>query len=552
MSFRNERTLYKRKCNAPGHNEDIISVYSSDKPFTVYDDRYWWSDAWDINSYGKDYDFTKPFFKQFRELLERVPLINLSVTNNVNSPYCNVSQNEKDCYLNSASNESERVMYSNRLTNTKDSSDVYISDRNELCHELVDCAQNYHLLFSFGCKHCIDSAFLYDCVNCQNCFCCSNLRNKEFYIFNKPYSKKEYIQKIKEFNLGSFEEVKHATSLYHDMILRSIHKFAHILKSINVTGDNVRNAKNCINCFDIVGSPSAEDCKFLLWGGIGIKDSYDGGPGIGEVELIYDASDTGLGGSNNFFTSVVYGSYDIRYCINCHSSRHLFGCYGLRSKEYCILNKQYTKEEYERLVPKIIEHINSMPYIDKKGRIYKYGEFFPPELSPFAYNETIAQEYFPLSKAEAESKGFSWKDPEERNYQIDIKSEDLPDHIKDVKDDILDKIIGCIHQGKCNEQCTEAFRIIPQELEFYKRMNLPLPRLCPNCRHYQRLKQRNPLKLWHRKCQCTGNQSENGVYKNTISHFHGKEPCLNEFETTYSPERPEIVYCEKCYQTEVV
>ncbi|MEE8131863.1 MAG: hypothetical protein V3T98_02355, partial [Candidatus Paceibacterota bacterium] len=87
---------------------------------------------------------------------------------------------------------------------------------------------------------------------------------------------------------------------------------------------------------------------------------------------------------------------------------------------------------------------------------------------------------------------------------------------------------------------------------FYKKMNLPLPRLCPNCRHYQRIKQRNPLKLWHRKCQCAGKKSDNEVYKNTIEHFHKTDHCPNEFETTYSSERKEIVYCERCYQQEVV
>ena len=194
-----------------------------------------------------------------------------------------------------------------------------------------------------------------------------------------------------------------------------------------------------------------------------------------------------------------------------------------------------------------------MPYTDKKGRVYKYGEFFPPELSPFSYNETIAQEYFPLTKEEAEEKGYRWKDPEKRDYQITKKPSSLPDNINDVDDSIIKEIIGCEHEGKCNEQCTEAFKIIPQGLEFYRKMNLPLPRLCPNCRHYQRIKQRNPLKLWHRKCQCAGVDSDNKVYKNTTVHsHHGKNHCPNEFETSYSPEREEIVYCEKCYQDEVV
>ncbi|MFH1838287.1 MAG: hypothetical protein ABH808_02210 [Candidatus Kuenenbacteria bacterium] len=195
-----------------------------------------------------------------------------------------------------------------------------------------------------------------------------------------------------------------------------------------------------------------------------------------------------------------------------------------------------------------------------KEIIYRYGEFFPSELSPFCYKETIAQEYFPLTKEQAIEKGYSWKESEERNIIPDIKTNEIPDHIKDVKDDIVGKIIQCEHAelksdgtltANCNEQCSTAFKIIPQELEFYKKMNLPLPRLCPNCRHYQRIKQRNPLKLWHRKCQCHGTHSENGIYKNTIEHFHGNQPCPNEFEITYSPDKPEIVYCEKCYLAEV-
>ena len=218
-------------------------------------------------------------------------------------------------------------------------------------------------------------------------------------------------------------------------------------------------------------------------------------------------------------------SLNIRGCSNC------FGCYGLKMKNYCILNKQYTKEQYEELLPKIIKHMNDMPYIDSKGRIYKYGEFFPFELSPFSYNETVAQEYFPLTKEEAIKQGYKWKDKEERNYQIDIKIEKIPDSINDTIDNITSKIIECGHKGNCNQQCTEAFKIIPEELQFYQRMNLPLPRLCPNCRHYERLSQRNPMKLWHRSCM--------------------KEGCNNEFETTYDPNKPEIIYCEKCYQQEV-
>jgi len=78
---------------------------------------------------------------------------------------------------------------------------------------------------------------------------------------------------------------------------------------------------------------------------------------------------------------------------------------------------------------------------------------------------------------------------------MDCEVEYIPDDIKNVDDSILTKIISCEHKGACNEQCATAFKIIPQEIEFYRKMNLPLPILCPNCRYYQRLKQRNLFKL---------------------------------------------------------
>ena len=79
---------------------------------------------------------------------------------------------------------------------------------------------------------------------------------------------------------------------------------------------------------------------------------------------------------------------------------------------------------------KIIEQMNKIPYVDNKNRIYKYGEFFPSELSPFCYNETLAQEYLPLTRKEAKNQGYKWKEKEERNYAVDIKNENIPDDIK--------------------------------------------------------------------------------------------------------------------------
>ncbi|MCB9806736.1 hypothetical protein H6768_02390 [Candidatus Peribacteria bacterium] len=43
----------------------------------------------------------------------------------------------------------------------------------------------------------------------------------------------------------------------------------------------------------------------------------------------------------------------------------------------------------------------------------EWGEFFPLTLSPFGYNETVAQDYFPISEKEAQKKGYKWKSDDE-------------------------------------------------------------------------------------------------------------------------------------------
>lgn len=246
-----------------------------------------------------------------------------------------------------------------------------------------------------------------------------------------------------------------------------------------------------------------------------------------------------MNASHNAFGVLNHGGMENYYTYMCYNSKNIFGCVGIRNREYCILNKQYKKEEYEILVEKIKKDMDNNPYIDHKGRAYKYGEFFPPELSPFYYNETIAEDYYPITKEKALKFGFKWKEKEKKSYSINIKSGDLPDHIRDVPENIVGKVIECAHRGECEEQCTEAFKIRQDDLNFYKINNIALPRLCPNCRHYERLAQRNPLKLWHRTCMCD----------KTHPHHQGK--CNVEFETSYAPDRPEIIYCEKCYQQEV-
>jgi hypothetical protein len=341
--------------------------------------------------------------------------------------------------------------------------------------------------------------------------------------------------------------------IFHEELKNAIHRFADIFHSENVTGDRIESSHNCHHSFEI--SENA-DSKYV-WQILdkGGSDNYDITV-AGKPTLTYEGQGAGAGHGSKF----ILGSGDASYCQYAQSCisgcTYLFGCVGLTNKQYCILNKQYTKEEYETLVPKIIQHMNDMPYVDKNGREYRYGEFFPSELSPFGYNETLAQEYFPLTKEEALQKGYQWRDLDEKDYHITLKNEEIPDSVHNINDSIVQDIIQCAQSFDPKVSgCSTAFRIIPEELSFYKRMNLPIPRNCPNCRHYERLQERNPLKLWHRQCMCnrqTTEDKQQATHQNTAIHEHGDKACLNTFETSYAPDRPEIIYCESCYQAEII
>lgn len=546
LLFRNERVFYSKNCDLC--KKKIISMYSSDVVFPVYCYDCWWSDKWGAETYGRGYDFSRPFFEQLKDLWNAVPRACLVASQNVNSPYANFTYKCKNVYLSSSTIESEDVLYSWASDKNMSLADCYEIAGSELCYQSFNVERCYRSIFLVNSNDCLDSGFLYDCSNCKNCFLSSNLRNRQYMFKNIQCGKEEYQEKIRPY-LGSISGQERAKREFHDLLLKSVHRFARIIKSVNATGDNINNVKNVRHGFDVY---DVEDIAYAFRC-FEEKDSMDifgAGPGSNHS---YEGMCVGLEGSMEKFCAFTWENVlDIEYCAFSHNVQDSFGCIGLRNKRYSVLNKQYPKEEYEALVAKIKKHMAEMPFHDRSGKIYGYGEFFPPEFSPFAYNETIAHEYYPLTKEGALNKGYQWKDQEIRQYEITLKSEDLPDHISNVGDSIVKETIGCIHAGKCNEQCTFAFRIIPQELELYRKLNVPLPKLCPNCRHFERLKLRNPMKLWHRQCTCAGIKSDNGVYANQTNHFHGANHCPNEFETSYAPERPEIVYCEQCYQAEVI
>jgi len=540
--------LKKRTCDAPGHEEQIFSRFGDEK-VTVYDHQFWWSDKWDAPSFGREYDFNRPFFEQLKELYIAVPLPNLMIVNSINCEYCPSAQDCKDCYLIVGGFGSQECMYSITPVLSQRVVDSNISLACDTLYDCYACTKSFNLKYSVQCNDCLDSAFLYECRGCSDCFGCVGLRNKQYHIFNKPYTKEEYKKEMAKIDLGSRAVVWEYQKRFEKHLLAFPRKYADIKNSVNSTGHDILNAKNCKNCFQT--RDDIEDCSKVVLAARGVKESRDVWGGGLHSQLLYNCCQI-TGGQRIMFSSQIRNSHDVQYSRECFSSSNLFGCAGLRDKKYAILNKLYSKEDYEKMLPRIIEHMQAMPYRDSRGKTYQYGDFLPFEFSSFRYNESSLQEYFPLTREQALHEGFRWKDREEREYSPTMHASEMPDSIKDVSDSVLKDIIECAHQGSCLHQCTAAFRITPQELQFYRNYNIPLPSICPSCRATERTKWRLPFKLWHRQCRCNSRDDSIAKYQNTREHFHADRPCPNEFETPYQFDRPELLYCEECYNSEIL
>ncbi|MCX6807385.1 MAG: hypothetical protein NTZ80_01060 [Patescibacteria group bacterium] len=507
LSFRHGGSLHSRLCDLSG--KKMISMYPADTAFKVYESSEWWSDKWDGLNYGRGFDANRPFAEQFQDLYNSVPHVALVNTNAENSYYNSHTINSKNCYLIFGGTNNEDAMYGHFIISCKNVFDGMSINSCELCYEGISSIDCYDCKYFYSCRNCDDCLLVEDCQSCHSCIGCFGLRSKEYHVFNKPVSKDEY-KKIKEF-YASLNQQKLIDLKKKLNEIKSVepHIYAHIYNSEECTGDMIFNCRNCLNSFDC---RDCEDCKNLSFTPKS-KESYDCTFNAPDgCQFTCDAVST-TGTHSAFVTSTIWYGNDVYYSIECHYSNHIFGCTGLRNQEYCILNKKYNKADYEKTVAQIIEQMQ------KTG---EWGYFFPPKASPFAYNESLARYYFPSAEEQSLSYGWKWHSIDQSIPRVEkiIPADKLGvlADINKVPDDILKWAIECAETKR-------PFMIQPAELKFYRNMGLPIPLFHPEVRHQKRILSHNPRHLWIRQCN----------------------KCGIDMQTSYSPDRPETVYCEKCY-----
>lgn len=490
--------------------KQIITMIPETAPFPIYEREEFISDDWDRMAYGQDYDSTKPFLDQLVALQAKMPHPHQLGNKNVNCQWTDDWWESKECYLSRSGFRNEFLSYSYRVVTSKESIDLTYCFDMEQSYDCLNCFKSYRLKYSFNCHDCVDSAFLYDCRNCTNCFMSWNLRNKSYCILNQQYTKEEYAEKMKQYNLKSYASVQQLKQQFARRLSQeAVHRANLNVQTVNSTGNFLNEDKNCSDCafFD-----TSENSRRILRG-IGAKDCIEG------ICCAFNEKS-----SRGALDQFGYGNTCCLYATNCRYSFYLdacedceycFGCVGLKKKKYCILNKQYSKEEYEALTEKI--------KTDMKTR-GEWAKFMPFAMAYGGYNVSLAQLLFPKTKEEILAMGAKWEETPTPSYQGAISSDELPDAIDAVSDDITKQRVVCVESKL-------SYNIAPRELAFYKQHGIPLPQ-----RHFdwRTLNRFRPMSLMVKP------QRGNCYY------------CKEEIEHYYDPQLGyQKIACVPCYQKNI-
>ncbi len=505
--------LFKRDCMAPEHAEKMISTFPPDCPFPIYDYKYFIGDAFDPLSFGMEYDPAQSPLSQLLTLRKQFPLpsfLNRDLAS-TNSDYSSGGRNTKNAYYAGGCFECEDVWYTNFANKSKvvmDSRTIRNSDHvygSQLCDHL------FRVSFAYFSNNCLNSMFLFDCHNCQDCFGCVNLRNKKYCVWNEQLSKEAYEQFLQSVYPLSRTTVAEYEKKFWGLVRTLPMNASHNVGSQNVSGVGIVNSKDV---HDIVDAVKAEHVRHAD-SPLGHHDSMDllfsGGS-----DHLYGT--TNIGSSSSWVKFSVSSKYctDSEYIFNCKNVSYCFMCFGLQGKSCCVFNKQYDEKEYFTLVDTI------------KTALLEQGEYadgLGMEFSAQAYNISLGQIAYPLTDAAIrEFGGYVAGEAESNAGDIAVLAKDeIPETIDAVSDDILNGTIRCEETGK-------PFRIVPTELAFYRDMKLPLPTRHPQVRMEERMHMAPTGKKYTSTCA----------------------KCGKTIDSLFDPKEKYLLYCERCYQLEVV
>lgn len=518
MLFRNDRSFYKGKSDHDGNS--IISIYPPWTDATVYEVNSRYQDFWNPMSYTKDWEERDDVFDVMWKLIKKVPRLNVDGIWCENSDYCNYCGYDKNCYMDIAGENNEDCYYCLFTKYSKRCADCTFVYNSEFCYEAISCYDCNKLVYCQYIENSHDCYFSFDLKNCSHCLRCWNLRNQNYCIMNKQFSKEEYHKIIDQIINGTYSGYQVGLTRFHELRKNFIYPAFSQVNTEWSIGNNVKDMKNSSFTFNAL---EIEDSHYL-YDVMHAKNCLDLNYSLFQPESSYQLMST-LELKQSICNVATHHSHHVYYCQLCNNSAYLFGCVGLNNKQYCIFNKQYSKDEYFVILAKILKQLS------RTGQRWRY---FPSNMSFHPYNDTVAWEYYPISSiithgqeqvvnihgegkvtllepekfispaildlGGEEKIPIMWRTKnEEVNISSDMKtisSEDLPDNICNTNVEIMKTAIFCQDTGR-------PYRIVWPEYRLYQKLNIPLPRKHHDVRHLERMKLRPWREIYLRNCDKT-------------------------------------------------
>lgn len=299
------------------------------------------------------------FIKEFQRLYVSNPQISHWTRQTENCDYGDIVVVSRNCYLCFWSSNLENCYYCYESRKSRFCTDCTFCENCELCYQCLDCINCYNGDFLQDCKQCTDCSYCYFCIGCNNCFGCINLQRKEFYIFNEPYSKEDYFEKLDEIKKWSLQKIQEK---FQEVQLKQPRVFMHQTDNENCFGDYLLHSKKCYWCFD---SYLCEDSMYIFNANLerGTKDSMDCGPIANTLERCYDCAFVGYLFDCNHIYWCDY-LHDCEWCINVWDSNHCYGCVYVKNKEYLFLNKSISKREYEKITERMDQELAKLGVVN--------------------------------------------------------------------------------------------------------------------------------------------------------------------------------------------
>lgn len=416
---------------------------------------------------SKDYSMTeRSLFAILLELIQSMQFPGMRHIHAENADYSDVVINSHTAYLSSTViSWCENVVYS---TSVKDHSrnvfeSMMVRNNCENIFSSKSIIKSSNIFYSQSIHNCNNIRFSHNMIGCHECLFCDHLENASYCIWNTHLSKEEYIQKktdILSQKAQFTEHYKYIVAIPWDNLLctesegRSNIECQHISNSYYCY--NVNQGRNLF----LHGSAKWAENSF---------DCYTGwSPRVNNMYAV-----TSSGDCEHIYCSGMIDEWssNLYYCMYCYSCSFCLWCVGLQNKSYCILNKQYSKEEWYIKVDEIFSQM------EKDRQLWS---FFPASINPFYFNDTAAYLIDPsFTKEEVTA---AWYLRRDEPIKVDIPADaDIVQSSNLDQFESFDKewnriISADILKKVIQDESWNYYRIIPMEYKFLMKHGLPLPR----------------------------------------------------------------------------